>query len=68
MVFAPLEDHQGLIELVLFPRVWKEGGGWFEVGKTVIAKGRLDRERGEPNVLVEKVTDQIEKVRVTARP
>ncbi|MBM3122158.1 MAG: DNA polymerase III subunit alpha, partial [Chloroflexi bacterium] len=68
MVFAALEDHQGLVQLVLFPRVWKEARGWFEVGKTVIAKGRLDRERGEPKVLVDKVTDQIEKVRVTARP
>jgi DNA polymerase III alpha subunit len=37
MVFDALEDHQGLIELVLFPRVWKEARGWFEVGKTVIA-------------------------------
>jgi len=67
MAFAALEDHQGTIELVLFPRVWKDARPWFEVGKIVIAKGRLDRERGEPKVLVDKVTDQIEKVRVVPR-
>ena len=68
MVFAALEDHQGLVELVLFPRVGKDARGWLEVGRPVIAKGRLDRERGEPKLLVDKVTDQIEKVRVQTNP
>jgi DNA polymerase III subunit alpha len=66
MAFAALEDHQGTIDLVLFPKVWKDAHSWFEPGKIVVAKGRLDRERGEPKVLVDKVTDQIEKVRVVA--
>jgi len=67
MAFAALEDHQGSIELVLFPKVWKEVHSWFDPGKIVVAKGRIDRDRGEPKVLVDKVTDQIEKVRVVPR-
>jgi len=51
---------------VIFPKVWKEAHSWFEPGKVVVAKGRIDHERGEPKVLVDKVTDQIEKVRVVA--
>ena len=66
MAFATLEDHQGPIELVLFPKIWAEARPWFEPGKIVVAKGRVDRERGEPKVLVDKITDQIEKVRLVS--
>jgi len=66
MAFAALEDHQGPIELVLFPKIWGEARPWFEPGKIVVAKGRVDRERGEPKVLVDKMTDQIERVRVAS--
>ena len=62
MGFVTLEDLQGSIELVLFPRTWKDISPWLETESIVVTKGRVDRERGDPKVLVDSMTTELDVV------
>ena len=57
MGFVTLEDLQGQIELVLFTRVWKDAVRWLEQDAIVVAEGKIDRERGSPKILVDKISE-----------
>ncbi len=62
MGFVTLEDVQGSIELIVFPRTWEKSWEIFEIDKIVMVDGRIDAEGGEPKVLVESVTTEIKRV------
>jgi len=62
-----LEDLEGRVDLVAFPRVWKAHQEALREGKTVLIRGRLDTKRGEPTVLINEVSTTIT-VRQTAVP
>ncbi len=55
MGFVTIEDIQGSIELVLFPRAWKEFSGLIDPDVVISAEGRVDAASGDPKVLVDKV-------------
>lgn len=55
MAFATLEDLQGTIELVIFPRIWVKVAELFVYDNIVVVEGRLDTSRAEPKVLVDNV-------------
>jgi DNA polymerase-3 subunit alpha len=57
MGFVTLEDLQGQIELVVFSRVWKDAVRWLEQDQIVVAEGKVDRERGSPKILVDKISE-----------
>jgi DNA polymerase-3 subunit alpha len=59
MGFVSLEDLQGSIELVVFSRIWKDVAEWVTTDKVVVVRGRVDRERGDPKVLVDDMTTEI---------
>jgi len=59
MGFVTLEDLQGSIELVLFSRVWSRMIDWLEQGIIVKVVGKVDRERGDPKILVDEITQEI---------
>jgi DNA polymerase-3 subunit alpha len=59
MGFATLEDVQGAIELVIFPRVWHRVNEWLEPGIIVQVEGKIDQERGDPKVLVDRISQDI---------
>jgi DNA polymerase-3 subunit alpha len=59
MGFATLEDVQGSIELVIFTRVWHRVNDWLEPGIIVQVEGKIDQERGDPKVLVDKISQDI---------
>ena len=63
MGFVTLEDLQGTIELVVFTRVWAEIVGWIQPRKIVIAKGKVDAERGDPKILADSITTEFSLVR-----
>ena len=56
MGFVTLEDLQGTIELVVFPRVWARYTELIEHDRIVLASGRLDTSGAEPKVLVDQLT------------
>ncbi len=60
MAFVTLEDVQGAIELVVFSRTWKDVCAWLQPDMIVVARGRIDGERGEPKVLVEEMSQDLE--------
>ena len=66
MGFVTLEDLQGSIELVVFTRLWNEIARWIEVRKIVVAKGKVDAERGDPKILADSISTEFSLVRPLA--
>jgi len=59
MGFVTIEDLQGTIELVIFPRVWDKVADTVEFEKIVLVTGRVDAEGVEPKVIVDSLTSEI---------
>jgi len=62
MGFVTLEDVQGNIDLVVFPRTWEKTWQIFEVDNVVVVDGKVDAQGGEPKVLVDSVTTELKRV------
>jgi DNA polymerase-3 subunit alpha len=69
MAFATVEDLQGPIELVIFPKVWERFSLLVQMETVIIADGKIDSASGDPKILVdtiraiqlEDVTDEMRK-------
>ena len=59
MGFATIEDLQGNIELVIFPKVWQSQHTILEIGKLILVDGRVDAEGTEPKVLVDRISTDL---------
>ena len=59
MGFVTLEDIQGNIELVIFPRTWDKVYEIVEPDRVVLVDGRVDAASGEPKVLVDTITTEL---------
>jgi DNA polymerase III subunit alpha len=59
MGFVTLEDIQGNIDLVMFPRTWKRYSKYIQVDSVISVKGKLDAENGDPKVLVDEVMAEV---------
>jgi DNA polymerase-3 subunit alpha len=68
MAFVRLEDSQGAIEVVVFPRTFKETQDFWQVEKILIVKGKLDARGDRVNVVCDSVTDEITSAEVQAPP
>jgi DNA polymerase-3 subunit alpha len=55
MAFATLEDIQGSVELVIFPKVWTRKRESIHTDVVLLVKGKVDTERNDPKVLVDRV-------------
>ena len=53
MAFATLEDLQGSIELVIFPKVWEKQGSMVQPDAVLFAEGKVDAATGDPKILVD---------------
>ncbi len=53
MAFATIEDMQGAIELVIFPKTWERFGHFVHQDAVILAQGKVDAESGDPKVLVD---------------
>lgn len=58
MAFVTLEDLQGTIELVIFPRTWEKAAGTVQIDKIVLVEGKVDTQSGDPKVLVDKISHE----------
>jgi DNA polymerase-3 subunit alpha len=52
MAFATLEDIQGNVELVIFPRTWAKYEDLIRSGEVLLVRGKADTEKTDPKVLV----------------
>ncbi len=69
MGIVKLEDRLGTVEAVLFPRTWTKYGEFFEVeGEVVLISGKLDLTRGEPQIIIEHVTQEFTTETATEAP
>lgn len=59
MGFVTLEDIQGNIELVVFPRTWTKFEPILEVGQIIIGEGKVDAQSSPPKVLVDNIRTDI---------
>ncbi len=64
MAFVHMEDIQGSIEVIVFPRVYEATRDLWQVDKVLIVRGKVDAESREPKILCESVQDYL----VIARP
>ncbi len=55
MGFITLEDIQGNVELVVFPRTWERTREQLLVGQILIVEGKVDTSNTPPKVLVDTV-------------
>jgi DNA polymerase-3 subunit alpha len=58
MAFATIEDVQGPIELVIFPRLWSSHHELLEPENVIVVQGRLDAEGADPKVLADEITTE----------
>jgi DNA polymerase-3 subunit alpha len=59
MGFVTIEDIQGNIELVLFPRTWAQYRENMTVGQIIIVEGKVDTNSTPPKVLVDTIRTEI---------
>jgi DNA polymerase-3 subunit alpha len=65
MGFVTLEDIQGVIDLVLFPRTWKQFADLLIVGQIIIVEGKVDANSSPPKILVDGLRTDFE-IKVSA--
>jgi DNA polymerase-3 subunit alpha len=63
MAFVGLEDLQGTIELVVFPRTYAKVRALLQEDKLLLVRGRVDAGGREPKVLCDEVHDHLPLVR-----
>jgi DNA polymerase-3 subunit alpha len=59
MGFVSIEDVQGNIELVLFPRTWAQNREQMIVGQIIIVEGKADTGSTPPKILVDTIRTEI---------
>jgi len=57
MGFVTLEDIQGSIDLVVFPKCWEKYSILLGMDRVLIVYGRVDNQNGEPKILVDKLEE-----------
>jgi DNA polymerase-3 subunit alpha len=62
MGFATIEDVQGSIDLVIFPRVWRKYSHIIDFDTIVLVEGWIDDRGAEPKILVDRITTEIKHV------
>jgi DNA polymerase-3 subunit alpha len=65
MGFVSMEDIQGNLELVLFPKTWDKYRGQMTIGQIIIVEGKVDQNNPPPKILVDIIKTEI-KVTTTA--
>ena len=59
MAFAQIEDLQGTVEVVLFPRVWQETQELWEPDRILIVRGKVSARGQEFSIIADSATNEI---------
>jgi DNA polymerase-3 subunit alpha len=62
MGFVSIEDLQGTIDLVVFPRTWKKYEDIIEDDRIVLVEGKVDAAGAEPKILVDTISTEFSKM------
>ena len=64
MGFVSVEDLQGHLDLVIFPRTWREVSPWLAVEQIVVIYGKIDANgTGQPKILVDALSRDLKVTR-----
>lgn len=55
MIFAGLEDTSGKLECIVFPKILRDTGPLWEIGRPLIVAGKLSKKDGADKILVNQV-------------
>ncbi len=64
MAFVHLEDIQGSVEVVVFPRLYKETREVWQEGKIVLVSGRAEASRNAARIICESVDTQVTRAHI----
>jgi DNA polymerase-3 subunit alpha len=53
MAFATIEDLQGEVELVIFPKAWERMGALVKMESVILVEGKVDLDKSDPKILVD---------------
>ena len=59
MAFVQLEDLQGAIEIIVFPKLYEETREMWQTDKIVIVTGSIDCKDGNSKILADSITDHV---------
>jgi len=66
MAFVKLEDAQGTMEVVVFPRVFKESEAMWQPDKIVIVRGKVNARGESVSIVCDSVTDELTRVELSS--
>ena len=66
MAFVQIEDLQGTVELVVFPRTWEETKDLWETDRVLVVRGKVSFRGKDASILVESATNEITTIRPAA--
>jgi len=59
MAFAQIEDLQGTLEVVVFPKVWEQTKELWEPDRILVIRGKVSTRGQEPSVIVDSASTEI---------
>jgi DNA polymerase III subunit alpha len=59
MGFATIEDIQGTVDLVIFPKLWESSHELLQPNQLVAIEGKVDISGSEPHIIVDKVMTEL---------
>jgi DNA polymerase-3 subunit alpha len=59
MGFVTIEDMQGTVELVIFPKTWDKTRALCEQGKVIVVDGKVDSSSQPPKILVDEIKTEV---------
>lgn len=68
MAFAGIEDLFGQIEVIIWPSTWDETQDLWAPDRVLVVRGKIDAARGEPKLLCEEATNNLELIEVVSSP
>ncbi len=61
MAFVTMEDLQGVVDLVIFPRTWERVAELVKPDQIVLVDGKIDASGGDPKILVDNIVKEFTK-------
>jgi DNA polymerase-3 subunit alpha len=68
MAFVTLEDIQGSVDVVVFPKLWEQTRSLWQRDKIVLVRGKVDARGRKPSIICDSVTDNLDFVQPADAP
>ncbi len=62
MAFVTMEDLQGAVDLVIFPKTWEKFSSMVVMDQIILVDGRVDNQGAEPKILVDRISTEFSRI------